>query len=133
MLRVIGLAIILSIIIAIVYLPIFIYKKYFAKQKGIPTIEPLQTNKAENIINKVKCNDFVETLEKDYKLLKNGMITEVEFNDIKQKQIIKVVQNKVEENPEDFITVIIDLKTSGILGQEDILRIKEAILPRNDN
>lgn len=84
----------------------------------------------ENDVNslKVKCNDFVSKLEKYYKLFTNNVITEEEFKENKQKQINNIILYKVAEDPEDFLAVIIDLKTKGVLTDEELQKIKKAIL-----
>lgn len=99
--------------------------------------EPTQTNQnnsqqyfneSEKQSHKVKCVEFVDKMEKFSKLLKNDLITEEEFNNKKQKLINDIVLYKVAENPEDFLTVIVDLKTKEILTQEDLQKIKKIIL-----
>lgn len=77
---------------------------------------------------KVKCVEFVDKLEKYNKLLKNELLTEKEFNDKKQKLINEIVLYKVAENPEDFLSVILDLKVKDILTNEDLQNIKKSIL-----
>lgn len=94
-------------------------------------IEQVKNNfKKENelLSKKVKCVEFVDKIEKYSKLLKNDLISEEEFNDKKQKLINDIVLYKVAENPEDFLTVIVDLKTKEILTQEDLQKIKKIIL-----
>jgi len=83
---------------------------------------------SEKQSQKVKCFEFVDSLEKYNKLFKNGIISQEEFTDKKQKLINNIVLYKVVENPEDFLSVIIDLKTKEILTQDDLQKIKKAIL-----
>ena len=85
-------------------------------------------DESERQSQKVKCSEFVESLEKYNKLFKNDIISQEEFTNKKQKLINNVVLYKVVENPEDFLSVIIDLKTKEILTQEDLQKIKKAIL-----
>lgn len=84
--------------------------------------------KNEFLSRKVKCSEFVDKIEKYSKLLKNDIISEEEFNNKKRKLINEVVLYKVAETPEDFLSVIVDLKVDGLLNQEELLKIKKAIL-----
>lgn len=77
---------------------------------------------------KIRCIDFIENMEKTFKLYKNELLSEEEFNSRKEKLITQINLNKIAEQPEDFLTSIISLKDKKILNQEELKKIKEYIL-----
>lgn len=83
---------------------------------------------AENEKKKVKCSDFIENMEKTYKLYKNELLSEEEFISRKEKLITQINLNKIAEQPEDFLTSIISLKEKNILTQEELQKVKKYIL-----
>jgi hypothetical protein len=77
---------------------------------------------------KVKCTEFISKLEKYHKLMKNDLLSNEEYNNKKQKLISEVRLYKVAEQAEDFLIEMIDLKNKGLISQEDLTKIKEALI-----
>lgn len=98
---------------------------YFKKENEISE----QVNaQAETEKKKIRCIDFIENMEKSFKLYKNELLSEEEFISRKEKLITQINLNKIAEQPEDFLTSIISLKDKNILTQEELKKIKEYVL-----
>lgn len=82
----------------------------------------------EKEAKKIRCEDFIENMEKTYKLFKNELLSEDEFKSRKEKLITQINLNKIAEKPEDFLSSIITLKEKSILTQEELQKIKEYVL-----
>lgn len=80
---------------------------------------------------KVKCNDFIESIEKASKLYKNNLLSEDEFKNKKEKLIRDIKLNKIAEEPEDFLNCIIPLKEKNLITQDELMEIKNSILGEN--
>jgi len=90
--------------------------------------EKLEQVKIDEDLKKIRCEDFIENMEKTFKLFKNELLTEDEFISRKEKLILQIQLNKINEKPEDFLAAIISLKEKEILTMDELKRIKEYIL-----
>jgi len=87
-----------------------------------------ETKKIEIENKKVKCLDFIDNMEKIFKLFKNELLTDEEFKSRKTRYITEINLNKIVEKPEDFLNSIIPLKENGIITLEELKQIKSYIL-----
>ena len=71
---------------------------------------------------------FVEQIDKCFRLFQNSLLSEAEFSE-KKKIIIMMLSAKSRiESPEDFLTSVIPLIQKKALTEEEIAQIKTAVL-----
>jgi TM2 domain-containing membrane protein YozV len=96
----------------------------FDAYKEAKEINALAKEFEKTTTNSQKFND---KCVKSYKLLKNKMISEQEFEAKIDMLIIELGGHKLLEEKEDFLYGILKLRESGILDDEKISRIKQMI------
>jgi TM2 domain-containing membrane protein YozV len=89
----------------------------------------IETKSAEAInLQTVTSSEFVTRIQKASKLRENALLTEDEFENKKKDAISNLLDKKLAGSPEDFLTAIIPLVREKILTEEEIAKIKAAIL-----
>lgn len=87
------------------------------------------TNNSENNIKSILCSDNISiNLLKYFNLFKNEILTEKEYEDRKNELIKDLSQDRLNENIEDFLSKMLELKNKGILNVEDLRKIKSALI-----
>ncbi|WAL81852.1 hypothetical protein OYT13_18790 [Pandoraea sp. XJJ-1] len=71
--------------------------------------------------------EFVDNIRKLHNLSSNGLLTESEFADRKQKAIISLSEFPPREPTDDFLTALIPLIKSQVLLVDDIAQIKALV------
>lgn len=82
-------------------------------------------NDCESIISS---KEIAENLHKYYKLFKNDILTEREYEEKKYEQLKSISPDKINENIEDFLSNMLDLINMGMLNTEDLKMIKSTLL-----
>lgn len=87
------------------------------------------TSKSENDCNSIiSSKEIAENLHKYYKLFKNDILTEREYEEKKYEQLKSISPDKINENIEDFLSNMLDLKNMGLLNTDDLKIIKSTLL-----
>ena len=72
----------------------------------------------------IDSSDFIGKIKKLSALLSAGMINQEEFNNKKNGLIAEICMKKLKEDPLEFLALLVPLKQSGVLSDDDISVLK---------